>query len=406
MKKFYFILFSLLVSFVEIHATTNPVSWSLVTSIDQIKSGGIYIVVAYDSKNQKSYFFNPKIVNSKFYRKSIVNTKVKSIPSTILTDSCNSYLAFKLMQETEGWTLSNNYSHQYIDQVYISNDFLFSENMSISSSSYWEISVNSDGTVDFCTKSDPNDHIAYNVSGDYFQPYTKNNTTYLTPYLYELTSYSLDEANGYSESSDLPASNVTLTRTFTDNVYNSLVLPCDVKGYQNVFGTGTQAYQLSDYTNDIINFKAVVGSDLSANVPYMITGTFGSSPYSLGNIPLNKVSTSSATTADGKCSFIGNYTKQDLSGKDVYILSNSKFYSCVSVASPYNISPFRCYFTISDNNAGAKFSIDGEVVSGIKEINASGNEGNIYDITGRIVPKSSLQKQGVYIQNGHLLIHH
>ena len=406
MKKLCLTILTLILYFSVSNHAQGKTTWTRVTSIDQVESGKIYMLAAYSKNTSSSYiksinYFNPYIESGYLYNETS-NISTKTIPPTIITDSTKQYLSVILKQETDGWTVYNTTTHKY--NGYSTSNSIDESNI-CNSNYYWTLNISENKLVEIENKNTPGVILGYKITNDTKQLHvfskTANGTT--APILYKLTSYDLDESEDYKESDKIYQIPVTLKRTFTNGTYNSLVLPCEVNDYKAIFGNGTTAYELSAYSNDNINFTTVNGNSLSANKPYIITGTFNAAPYEIGSVELNKSSKPSSVSSDNKCSYIGSFAKTDLSGKDYYILYNNKFYSCTTQTSPFNILPYRCYFNLSES-MNAKFTINSAEATGIENILKESKINNDkYDMNGMKI-KDMTPYRGIFIHNGHKYI--
>ena len=406
MKKLWLIMLTLILFFVVSNHAQGKTTWTRVTSIDQIESGKIYMLAAYSTSGDKSNgdmnyinYFKPYVESGYLYNEAI-NISATKIPSTIVTDSTKQYLSIILTQETNGWTVYNTTTHKYNGY---STGNIIDESDLYSATNYWTVNFNDNKFVEIENKRSPGLILGYKIDKDTKQlrVYSKTGTT--APILYKLTSYDLDESQDFKESDNIYQIPVTLRRSFTNDTYNSLVLPCEVNDYKAVFGSATTAYELSGYSNDNINFTTVIGNYLSANKPYIIAGTFNASPYKIGNVELNKISKPLSVSSDSKCSYIGNFSKTDLSGKDYYILCNNKFYPCGSQPAPFNILPYHCYFSLSES-VKAKIAINGTETTDIECIQYDQkNNNDKYDMNGTKI-EDITSYHGVYICNRHKYI--
>jgi hypothetical protein len=408
MRIIHRVCLSLLLLFTIENIISASVTWTLVTSQDQIESGKIYMVAAFKATTTKSYyFFNPNIESSGIYKESYKYSKY-NLPSSYETTNLNSFLCFKLTKETNGWTLYNIYTHKYNGIILSNQEFVFKSDDIVDNEDYWNVNIN--GSVfDIVPVNHPTYQILYNMSGDFLQPYTsskKTNTDFLTPSLYKLTSYTLDESTDYKENDAIYSLPVTLNRSFTVNTYNTLVLPCNVNSYKTIFGVNTQAYELSSCITSgskEINFTSVSSDNLTANKPYIVVGTaFNTAPYSLGDTELSSCNTQLTDVTDvANCSYIGVYSTTDLAGLDNYVLYNKKFYSCKSKTSPFNIAPYHCYFTLTDGS-NAKFTIDDDMtnIKGVVDKETIQKDGIVYNLCGMKIKDEIPAQHGIYIRNG------
>ena len=408
MKKLWLIMLTLILFFVVSNHAQGKTTWTRVTSVDQIESGKIYMLAAYSTSGDKSNgdmnyinYFKPYVESGYLYNEAI-NISATKIPSTIVTDSTKQYLSIILTQETNGWTVYNTTTHKYNGY---STAYNIVESATCSSNYYWTIKDTVNNLVQIENKNTYGAIIAYKITSatKQLKGYSKTGAGNLPPILYKLTSYDLDESQDFKESDNIYQIPVTLRRSFTNDTYNSLVLPCEVNDYKAVFGSATTAYELSGYSNDNINFTTVIGNSLSSNKPYIITGTFNASPYAIGNVELNKTSKPLSVSNDNKCSYVGNFSKTDLSGKDYYILCNNKFYPCGSQPAPFNILPYHCYFSLSES-VKAKIAINGTETTDIECIQYDQkNNNDKYDMNGTKI-EDITSYHGVYICNRHKYI--
>jgi hypothetical protein len=408
MRKLYFFMLTLILFFAVSNHVQGKTTWTRVTSIDQIESGKIYMLAAYSTSDDKSNgdmeyinYFKPNIEAGYLYNEA-TNISATEIPPTITTDSTKQYLSVILKQETDGWTVYNTTTHKYNGYSTLNK---IDESNICTSNYYWTMSINGNEFVEIENKNSPGIILGYKVTNDTKQlkGYSKTGAGNLPPILYKLTSYDLDEAQDFKESDNIYQIPVTLKRSFTNDTYNSLVLPCEVNDYKAVFGSATTAYELSGYSNDNINFTTVIGNYLSANKPYIISGTFNASPYAIGNAELNKTSKPLSVSNDNKCSYVGNFSKTDLSGKNYYILCNNKFYPCGSQPAPFNILPYHCYFSLSES-VKAKIAINGKETTDIEYIlYDQKNNNDKYDMNGTKI-EDITSYHGVYICNRHKYI--
>ena len=405
MKKLWLIMSTLMLSFLVSNYVLGRTTWTRVTSIDQIESGKIYMLAAYTTKSSGTIktinYFKPYMTSALYAGTS--NNSILKIPETITTDSTKQYLSVILKQETAGWTIYNTTTHKYNGYSTL-NDI--DESDICNSNYYWTININDESEfteANIENKLKPGLILGYKTTSSNINLRVFSKTTSMSPILYKLTSYDLDESEDYKESDNIYQLPVTLIRTFTNETYNSLVLPCEVNDYKTVFGYGTTAYELSGYSNDNINFTTVIGNYLSANKPYIITGTFNASPYNIGNVELNKTSKPLSVSSDCNCSYVGNFSKTDLSGKNYHILCNNYFYSCGTQPTPFNILPYHCYFCLSES-VKAKIIINGSETTGINYIQYDQkNNSNRYDMNGMKIGDMT-SYHGIYICNGHKYI--
>ena len=196
---------------------------------------------------------------------------------------------------------------------------------------------------------------------------------------------------------------VTISRTFNDNAWNTLVLPFAMTADQltKTFGsdakfakyTGTTK-QADGYT---LNFKTVTETD--ANTPVFVWGA-KSGKFTVEGVTVVKADATSAL-ANAAFSFSGSYDKTTAQSGDWFISSDNKFYSAAGTES---IKPMRAVFRPVVATTNAKhllFSIDGGETTGIKSVSNNGvvldDHAPAYNLAGQRVDSTY---KGVVIQNG------
>lgn len=199
--------------------------------------------------------------------------------------------------------------------------------------------------------------------------------------------------------------NVIMTRTFKKG-WNTICLPfsttAEALGAANV-------QELTDCTNDLINFKSVEGNIMEWNTPYLIY--FNEDKAFTSENPFifaGKVTNSNESTGVGSSpiNMIGNY-KAKFSMKGKYgVVDQNGVQRIMSGGEEATLGPCRAYFTGDGNHLanGMLISFDGQT-TGITsaELNAEGaaEDAPIYNLQG--VRVNHLTK-GVYIKGGKKII--
>ena len=196
---------------------------------------------------------------------------------------------------------------------------------------------------------------------------------------------------------------VTISRTFNDNAWNTLVLPFAMTADQLTKAFGSDA-KFAKYTGTTkqadgytLNFKPVTETD--ANTPVFVWGA-KSGKFTVEGVTVVKADATSAL-ANAAFSFSGSYDKTTAQSGDWFISSDNKFYSAAGTES---IKPMRAVFRPVVATTNAKhllFSIDGGETTGIKSVSNNGvvldDHAPAYNLAGQRVDSTY---KGVVIQNG------
>lgn len=176
--------------------------------------------------------------------------------------------------------------------------------------------------------------------------------------------YHIDKLEGYrntmTSGSDIASmvgdTIITLDRQFNDNRLNTLMLPCRVYNYKEVFGLHVQAYEPVEDPEKGIVFRKFEGDDLKENAPYLISGKFAQAPYIITQtdviLPSDFVDNKVDVAING-IHFIGTYQDRRLDGQDAYMLSNDQLYYCKELNS--NLKAFRWYLMTEDKKKSQFF---------------------------------------------------
>lgn len=261
------------------------------------------------------------------------------------------------------------------------------------------------------------------ASSGVFSGYSKNSSNFKSGSYYPADLYSCDRIADYgdlqlSQEQDLSAMSgtdktITFYRTFTDDVYNTLILPMDVPHYQNVFGFGVKAYAPKESSvKDVISFEAVADdATLKAGVPYILTGKFFSSPYIIPHATIETDgSAPHVTSVNSQVEIVGTYAKlSNLSGSGIYGCSRSGGVVHLSEGNTATLYPYSWYIKSSDANA--KFYITGVVTTSVMPVHVAGQEqadGSLYNLQGVKVGEGAASAaslpHGVYIMNGKKIV--
>jgi len=401
MKLFKNIAITLIALLFSCASVFAQATWTKVTNINQISDDGIYLLSAfqtiYGSTGKGNLYLldrnisnSSSSVNCTHYQQ---NEKYITIPGTITKAKISENLIVKIYNKGNGhYNIYDIFNNKYFN----GKQYLHFDSDCSSDDNIWSISITSDNAI---IKSIDNGILFSTPSSNTINLYDKISDKRYYPTLYKLDHTTLSATTDYTEDVELSGVNVTFSRAFVDNVYNSIILPFGVENYKGVFGANVDAYVISDCTDGKINFNKSANNYLEANTPYLLYGAFSAGPYNFDNVTMQKASEAKNMTSS-VYTFTGNYTKQNLGTKTgYYIINNNKLYDCGKLTA-LNITPHLCFITSSSNNNGtAKMSFDGIVTTGIDNIsNGEKADGDIYNLSGI---KSKTEK-GFYIKSGKI----
>ena len=196
---------------------------------------------------------------------------------------------------------------------------------------------------------------------------------------------------------------VTISRTFNDNAWNSLVLPFAMTADQFTTAFGSEA-KIAKYTGTTkqadgytLNFETVTATE--ANTPVFVWGA-KSGKFTVEGVTVVKADATSAP-ANAAFSFAGSYDKTTAQSGDWFISSDNNFYSAAGTES---IKPTRAVFHPATTTTKAKRLLArfnrGEA-TGIQSISGEGivlnTQTPAYNLAGQRVGSAY---KGVVIQNG------
>lgn len=218
--------------------------------------------------------------------------------------------------------------------------------------------------------------------------------------------------------------NVTLKRSLTADVWNSLVLPFSMTADQvkSVFGyngnesDGTMVATFSDATlaenNYTLKFAQQKNGSavITANTPCLIRPKTGAKEYTIDGVIKLEAATNDLTVEHNGVSFIGSYDNEGLAitKNDYFLSTDNNMYRAKGTE---KMKGFRAVFRVSqDDTQEAKtltVSFD-DNTTGITSVKTSDtSNAAIYNIAGQLVKEGTstagLQK-GVYIVNGKKVI--
>ena len=209
----------------------------------------------------------------------------------------------------------------------------------------------------------------------------------------------LSESTDFSMTEDYVYTDVTLTRNFTTDVWNTFVVPFDIDNttLKSVFGDKVQVAEAT-LTATSVAFNTMATPAITANKPVIIKGVSKPGPYNFSGVII-KNATPTITT-DGT-SFVGTYTPQTLADGVYYIASNK-----LKVANgTQHIKGYRAYFTTSASTR-LTLTLDDEETTAIDGISTAANlmNGEVYNLNGMKMTEGAKLQKGIYVVNGKKVI--
>lgn len=200
---------------------------------------------------------------------------------------------------------------------------------------------------------------------------------------------------------------VTLARTLTANVWNTICLPFDVTAEQikNILKAEgmVREYADDDATAQTITFKKVEGN-MKAGEPYLIKPTEDITSLAFEGVTITAIEGNLQGNAYGICGTLGKYAMKT-DGTELFLNAAGKFVA--PAAATNTMKGFRAYFMVPKGASAAaiNINIDGET-TGINNIETEATvNGKVYNLNGQYVGNSlNGLKKGIYVVNGKKVI--
>ena len=243
-------------------------------------------------------------------------------------------------------------------------------------------------------------------AGNYVLDLLKTTTSQQNQYVYgdiELKKavaedVAINETEAYEQA--YKYANVTLTRTFTENVWNTFVVPFDIDNatLKAEFGNDVKVAEAT-LSATSVSFNTMDTPAITANKPVIIKGVSKSGPYTFNGVFLEN---ETPTITDNGTSFVGNYGGRiSIPDKAYYIASNQLK---ISNGTQY-IKGLRAYFTTT-SEARLSFFLDNEETTAIEGIDNDTIQttGSVYNLKGMKMSENGKLQKGVYVRNGKKFI--
>ena len=222
----------------------------------------------------------------------------------------------------------------------------------------------------------------------------------------KLPSIALDETQDNTETISSNADktvNVTLTRTLTANVWNTICLPFDVTAEQiaNVLKSAgnVKEFDREDANTPTIYFKDA--TTMTAGVPYLIKPTVAATELVFKGVTIKNVGESDRKFGSNYkiCGTFGKYTMKT-DGTELFLKTDGKFY--IPAAGTATMKGFRAYFFVPKSTAGAALNLSFGEATGIDGVAADAEKNvKVYNVNGQYVGTSlDALPKGLYIVGG------
>lgn len=196
---------------------------------------------------------------------------------------------------------------------------------------------------------------------------------------------------------------VTLTRTLTAGVWNTICLPFDVRAEQiaDVLKSegNVKEYGSEDVNKQTIYFKEA--TIMTAGTPYLIKPTEDAKELVFKGVTIKNVDAVDRKVGDKykMCGVFGKYA-MNTNGTELFLKTDSKFY--VPAVGKETMKGFRAYFLVPKSQAGAALNLSFGDATGINGVAADAEKNvKVYNVNGQYVGTSlEALPKGLYIVGG------
>lgn len=211
-------------------------------------------------------------------------------------------------------------------------------------------------------------------------------------------SFVLDEATGYTATSDVYNVNPTVKRTMTANVWNTLVVPFDM-----AIPSGWTVKEPTAFDGSTLTFGNA--SSIVHGKPYIVKPTSDVTSFSASGVTLYK-DLQDTNVSDGALTMTGTYTLVDALPFGSYVVGIKNGTSALyRVNSTVSCAPFRAYFVlpaeslVKGNVLNIIFDNTETAISAVESLDK--DSGLAYNLAGQRVRSP---KKGLYIIGGKKVI--
>ena len=204
------------------------------------------------------------------------------------------------------------------------------------------------------------------------------------------------------------AGNVTLKRTITADIWNTLSLPFSLTNEElkAAFGDDVEVAQFTETVDEqnpqssYVHFTSMEVPAIQPNTPVLLKTSQSGSEYTFKGRTV--VPATNARVMGINYSLVGNYEGLITIPADCYFLSNDKLYRSVGKST---IRGTRAYLVPNDAAAGARImglQVDGDQTTGISIVELDGQKAAkaTYSLSGQKMNEGSRLRKGVYVIDG------
>ena len=290
---------------------------------------------------------------------------------------------------------------KYRSQDSNSNNFLKASVLNASDEGLAEVTFEKNGDkTKFVTATA---YFTTGAAGNYVLSLTQSGNTHLTDVsLVKVASATLaiNEGVTYAPENRTFYETVTLTRTLSDENWNTFVVPFDIDNATLTAKFGTvevaEYSETADGDNSTINFNKMATPAITANVPVLLKTSTAPASVTFNNV---LIKTNEAKVAGTNYDFVGTYAASATIAADDYFIGSNKLWKSTGATT---IKGTRAY--IKAKTAAARiagFAIDGEETTAINGITISKDNAPIYNLNGQRVAKPA---KGMYVKNGKKVV--
>ena len=406
MKRVFIILSILLISIGEIWGQSI---WTKITTTDNWDNDGVYWLTQTTKSGQTTYYYvwesiikqegtpSDNIYNSYKGKKYTFNkVTINIIPNIhlfrIIKVSNDEWYIYDINEQRY---LTDNGTGKYWNYIALEKDRIKGRN---------NVKISfSNGLMDILFPASN----YLRCKDNFMRLYVDTNKDAKAPIVYKLKDFTTLDAM-----SDLPSkegtSQVIMYRNFEEDLYNTLILPCNVSDYQTTFGSGVKAYELTKIDDKNLTIVEKKDNRLEAKKPYLLKGNFNKSPYLLGNQEISYEGSDPITNVEGG-EVHGVFATREVP-EWAYFIYENKFYTYDTSYFNANmtISPYKWYIPMAPATSQGKKAkslgisefIDNTSTSIISTSLENNDKTAIYSLTGQRMKENTPLPRGIYIKNG------
>lgn len=199
------------------------------------------------------------------------------------------------------------------------------------------------------------------------------------------------------------AYDVTLARTLTANVWNTICLPFDVTAEQIADVLKSEG-NVKEYGSEDVNKQTIYFKDatiMTAGTPYLIKPTEDAKELVFKGVTIKNVDAVDRKVGDkyNMCGVFGKYA-MNTNGTELFLKTDGKFY--VPAEGKETMKGFRAYFLVPKNTAAAALNLSFGDATGINGVAADAEKNvKVYNVNGQYVGTSlEALPKGLYIVGG------